>query len=224
MTVVTDRKTDRHEKKSVLVGDQGPKKKGNRSGVTVGSGVDLGQKKDAEYRSGLAKVAKNKRFHTPEEATALSDKLKPYMGLTRTDACQYLRRNPLTLTNEDLDFMNYQSFMDHTDKASSGYEKATGKKWDDLSKEEQTAIFSYVYQHGSMDADIYRAFGDYDKEKVLTKLSGERVQGYMKQFYAGDMGSARDKAHEAAKQVAALLKANKARAKMVADSIKAIGR
>ena len=222
MTVVTDRKTDKHEKKSVLVGDQGPNKKGNRSGVTVGSGVDLGQKTDAEYRNGLAKVAKNKRFHTPEEATALSDKLKPYMGLTRTDACQYLRKHPLVLTDEDLDFMNYQSFMAHTDEVIRRYEEATGKKWEDLSKEEQTAIFSYAYQQGSMDRDMSKAFANYDKEKVLAKLAGRRELEYMKKFYAGDVGSVRDKAHEAAKQAAALLKANKTRAKVVADSVKAL--
>lgn len=224
MTMQTTRKWDKHEKKSVIIGDPGRNNKGNRSGVTVGSGVDLGQKQEADYRGALAKAAKNKRFHTPEESTALSDKLKPYMNLTRTDACQYLIKNPLTLTDDDLDFMNYQSFMAHTDDTIDNYEKNTGKSWGDLSKEEQTAIFSYVYQHGSMKSAMYKDFANYDKEKVLADLTGERVHGYMQKFYTDDVGSVRAKAHEAAKQAAALLKATKARAKVVADSVKAIGK
>lgn len=217
MTVVTDRKFDKTEKKSVLAGAPN-----NRSGVTVGSGVDLGQKDEIDYRKAFQQAAKNKRFHTPEEATALSDKLKPYMGLTRTDACQYLRKHPLTLTDEDLDFMNYQSFMAHTDEVIKNYEIKTGKSFSDLSKEEQTSIFSYVYHHGNMKPDVYKAFGNYDKDKVLSAFAKEREHGYLKAFYNGDVGSVRAKAAETAKKAAALLKANKARTKAIADSTKAL--
>lgn len=99
--------------------------KGNNSGVTIGAGVDLGAKGDAGYRASLKKSAKSSGLMTEEEANQLVDKLKPYYGLKRTEACQALRKAPLSLTKKEESLMNYESFMTHTDEAFKQYKRAT---------------------------------------------------------------------------------------------------
>ncbi len=193
VAVVTTRRT--LDGKSVLQGD----KAGGRSGTTIGGGVDLGQKDDAGYRKQFQNAAANKRFdYGAAEATALSDKLKPYMGLKLTDACIKLIKDPLTLTSTEVDFMNYESFMSHTDETIKGYKNATGNRLDELGKEEQTAIFSYVYNVGSMPSSLYKAFSKYDKTKVLAGFKGRREYAYVKKFYDDDVNSERAKARAAA--------------------------
>jgi len=197
VAVITTRRN--LEGKSVLQGD----KAGGRSGVTIGVGVDIGQQSDDGHREQLQKAtmySKEKRFgYDSAKATALSNKLKPYMSLKLTDACAKLIKVPLTLTSEEVEFMTYQAFMAHTNAAIDGYKYATHKNWSDLGAEEQTAILGYVYQTGSMPPSLYKAFGNYNKEQVLAAYKGRREYGYIKKFYDNDTDSERAKAHEAAR-------------------------
>ena len=156
--------------------------KGNNSGVTVGAGVDLGAK-DGEYSKSLKASAKSSGLMTEEEAGQLADKLKPYYGLKRTEACQALRKTPLDLTKQEESLVNYESFMTHTDEAIRQYKKATEKEWGNLSEQEQTLLFSQKYHHGSMKKALATAVGDGDSAAVLRDIKGEREYSYMKAYY-----------------------------------------
>nr|GFD49109.1 hypothetical protein [Tanacetum cinerariifolium] len=120
---------------------------------------------------------------TEEEAGQLADKLKPYYGLKRTEACQALRKTPLDLTKKEESLVNYESFMTHTDEAISQYSSATGKEWGDLSEQEQTLLFSQKYHHGSMKPSLATAVENGDSTTVLSKIKGEREYAYMKAYY-----------------------------------------
>lgn len=157
--------------------------KGNNSGVTIGAGVDLGAKAEAGYRTSLKKSAKSSGLMTEEEADQLADKLKPYYGLKRTEACQALRKNPLNLTKKEESLVNYESFMTHTDEALRQYKINTKKEWGDLSEQEQTLLFSQKYHHGSMKKTLAIAVGDGDSATVLRDIKGEREYSYMKAYY-----------------------------------------
>ena len=157
--------------------------RGNNSGVTIGAGVDLGAKRETDYRASLEESAKNSGLMTQEEADQLADKLKPYYGLKRTEACQALRKTPLDLTKKEESLVNYESFMTHTDEAIRQYKKATGKEWGDLSEQEQTLLFSQKYHHGSMKPSLATAVGDSDSAAVLRDIKGEREYSYIKSYY-----------------------------------------
>lgn len=185
---------------------------GNNSGVTIGAGVDMGAKDEKQYREGLRKAANSSGLLTEPEAGQLSDKLKPYIGLKRTDACQALHKAPLTLSQKEVDLLNYESLMSHTDDARRQYEDATGKQWSDLSQEEQTLVFSHAYHHGHIGRDMAKDISGYEREKVINQLDAhtimkngipkqvpaERELGYMKDFYKREAAAGTPRAKAAA--------------------------
>ncbi len=156
---------------------------GNSSGVTIGTGVDLGAQSEKGHANALRDAAKESGLLTDAEVESLITKLKPYYGLKRTDACQFLRKNPLTLTQKETDLVNLVSLSDYTTQAIKGYEAKTGKNWNDLSEEEQTLMLSHQYHHGHIGTTLANDVGNGSSEKVLTDLKGEREQGYMSKYY-----------------------------------------
>jgi hypothetical protein len=138
--------------------DNGRVRGSSNSGVTVGSGVDLGAT-DADELKGYGVSA------------ALIEKLKPYIGKHRADACKALREKPLTLTDEEAEEMNRFGFSKHAEnvkleygRASKAYAKTnpgkTLRPWDELSQGEQTALASREYHNGNI---------------VLTRVNGPLV-------------------------------------------------
>ncbi|HVH35770.1 MAG TPA: pesticin C-terminus-like muramidase [Tahibacter sp.] len=120
----------------------------NRSGVTVGKGIDLGpQGKDA-YLAELESFNKKANILTPEELKQLKDKLGPYFGKRMAEACVYLRAHPLTMTQKELDLLHYRAATDALDKAKAAYTAQTGKSFSSLPVEAQTSLFSRQYQTG----------------------------------------------------------------------------
>jgi len=197
---------------------------GNNSGVTVGAGVDFGSKDDETYRASLKKAAKNSSLLTEAEADQLADKLKPYYGLKRTEACQALRKTPLQLSQKEVDLLNYESFSSHTDGVIKAYENATKKKWGDLSEQEQTTLFAQKYHHGHITGAMAKAVGGYEPDKVLKQLQGEREYGYMKAYYAQEAaaGTPQAKAYALRQAAQAAAKTKAALPKTAADSLKTI--
>ena len=208
----------------------------NNSGVTIGAGVDFGSKTDAVQRKAIKKSAKESGLLTDAEADQLADKVKPYYGLKRTEACSYLRKHPLNLSQNEVDVLNYESFMSQTDEAISQYEKTTGKKWGDLSAEEQTLLFSQKYHHGNLYA-VAPDVAAYEPDKVLKELGpktkmvngklktvkkAEREYDSMKSFYEQEAAAGTPNAKAYALRQAARAAANvKAKAAAVAsDSLK----
>lgn len=157
----------------------GPLRGASASGVTIGTGVDLGQQDPTVYADRLKKAG------IPQ---ALIDKLKPYMKLKRAEACQYLREHPLRITKEEADLVDKEMKSDKLKVLKNGYEKNTinvdnAKKFNELSREEQTVLFSRIYQDGnianrgnpSIELSKYLAMDD--KEAAVNQLSTQYYRG-----------------------------------------------
>jgi hypothetical protein len=105
------------------------------SGVTVGIGVDLGQRSEAELvRLGLS--------------LALVARLKPYLGLRRADALQALSARPLRLSTAEAGELSGVIASDIIARVAKRYWADAGRRFADLPPAAQTVIASVAYQYG----------------------------------------------------------------------------
>jgi len=114
-----------------------PKKDGKiigSSGVTIGTGVDLGSK-NAAYFSSLPQ--------------SLQDKLKPYLGLKGKAADTALKKTPLTTTDTEARQINAVAKLAETNLIKTQWQSATNTSFDDLPQWMATPIASVLYQHGA---------------------------------------------------------------------------
>lgn len=120
--------------------------KGNNSGVTIGTGFDLGQNNAADLV----------RLGIPQDS-ALFKKLAPYLGLKKEAACNKLAADilagqALTLTEDEVNELNKlvqkREFRTLKRRWDAGVQSG-GKKFADLDSRQQTALASLSYQKGS---------------------------------------------------------------------------
>lgn len=119
----------------------------NASGVTIGAGFDLGANGEKELQNmGIAKDS------------PLYNKLKPYLGLKKQDACDKLAADMLAgtapiLTADEVALIDKQVFKDKLSAFQKAWDKvaleAKGKKFAELDPKVQTALFSRFYHAGS---------------------------------------------------------------------------
>ncbi len=112
-----------------------------RSGVTVATGVDLGQHSVEEI----------KNLDIPQ---SLKDKLVPYATWKGQDAVKVLDANPLTLTPQEVavldDAVRRQKALELTQNYNKDVAKIPGAlPFRSLPPDAQTAIMSYAYQRGT---------------------------------------------------------------------------
>ncbi|KPF92118.1 hypothetical protein IP81_08810 [Novosphingobium sp. AAP83] len=149
-----------------------PGAKDNISGVTLGTGVDVGQTNDPDkYAKEMAKGG------VPQETV---DKLKPYMGLKQQAACDYLSAHPLTLSKDEADAIDNWAKRKHLSMAKSSYDTAMGPNPDpafkDLTPAQQTLLLSRTYQQGpgmptkKISKGFYDAALDGDWDKAADQL------------------------------------------------------
>ena len=101
------------------------------SGVTVASGVDLGQQTEASLASLCL-------------SPALYAKLKPYLGHKKQAAVEFLKTKPLILTDEEVHELDTAIRKRFLKEVSQAY----GPNWDKLSDAMQTVLMSVSYQYG----------------------------------------------------------------------------
>ncbi|WNG58115.1 pesticin [Archangium gephyra] len=133
-----------------------PDPEGSQSGVTVGTGVDLGARDLADLqRLGLSE--------------ALQERLTPYLGLQQQEAVDFLEANPLQLTAEEVEELD-QAVRDHeveslitsynaevtSRNAEDGGERAS---FEELPAEMQTVIASVHFQYGTLRTETPNFFG-----------------------------------------------------------------
>ena len=106
------------------------------SGVTVGTGVDLGQtNKDTLRGMGVS--------------NAVAYKLMPYLEQSRAAAVDALHRLPLTLSQAAADELDEAMLNHHISKISAYYDAATDPgTFASLPWQAQAAIVSIQYQRG----------------------------------------------------------------------------
>ena len=112
----------------------------DRSGVTVATGVDLGQHGVREINN----------LDIPEELKA---KLREYAGMRGQPALDFLAANPLTLSPQEVasldDAVCRQKALEFTQNYDTEATKTPGAlRFRDLPPEAQTAIMSYAFQNG----------------------------------------------------------------------------
>ena len=112
----------------------------SNSGVTVATGFDLGARNEGDLKKlGLS--------------PALITKLKPYLGLKKSDATDALKKTPLVIIKAEADSIDKAVKKDATDLIIQRYNaaiKPTQNKFSDLPKEAQTVIASVAYQYGNL--------------------------------------------------------------------------
>lgn len=107
----------------------------HHSGVTIGSGLDLGTKD----------IAFLKKLKIGDK---LVEKLSPYCGLQLRKAEETLKKKPLILTKEEGTLLNEKVKEVYTKKIVEQYDKDSKIGFFCLPKEAQTVIMSVYYQHG----------------------------------------------------------------------------
>jgi hypothetical protein len=121
----------------------------SQSGVTVGTGVDLGARNSADLeRLGLSE--------------SLRQKLEPYLGLKRQDAVDFLAENPLSLTPEEVEELDHAVKEQALDSLLTSYNAEVAARnaqdggnrasFEELPAQMQTVIASVHFQYGSLSA------------------------------------------------------------------------
>lgn len=108
------------------------------SGVTVGTGVDLGQQSAARLR----------KIGVSED---IINKLKPFFGKTKQDAVKARdKHGDVTLSDEEVFAIDEALKRDTLKRVKSWYNKDNklGQDWSDLSDRQQTVVLSTFYNHG----------------------------------------------------------------------------
>ncbi len=106
-----------------------------QSGVTIGSGVDLGQRTEQELMD--LKV-------NPQTI----EKVRTYIGKRGKDAETTLKSFPLKLDSKEVDDLQSKVHDSNWNQYIDYYEETTNKKFTDLDPKLQTAVGSVVTQYG----------------------------------------------------------------------------
>jgi hypothetical protein len=114
-----------------------PAAKVSKSGVTIATGFDLGQRNESD----LNRLNLN---------TVLVKKLKPYLGLKAKAAQDYLKNNPLQITVAEAQSIDKSVKSLHIAQLKAKYNSAPGnmKKFSDIPAEAQTVVASVSFQYG----------------------------------------------------------------------------
>lgn len=109
----------------------------SQSGVTIACGYDLGQRGKSEIVN---------CFPGP-----LGDKLQPYAGLIKSDAVNFLKSNPLTISQEESELINERIANDMLNKIKAAWNSSkTFTEFEKLSVACATVIFSVSFQYGNL--------------------------------------------------------------------------
>ena len=106
------------------------------SGVTIASGVDLGQRDERSLR----------RLAISDE---LRDKLRPYLGLRKHDAVGFLERRPLDITEHEAAELDVAIKQLMVGSLISKFDAASPVPFEQLESQKQTIIASVAFQYGT---------------------------------------------------------------------------
>jgi len=114
-----------------------PNPKTSQSGVTIACGFDLGQRSAVELHHLFSKV--------------LADKLSPYVGLKKQQACDALKKLPLMISRSENAEINAQCKDEAELKLVTLWRNAqVNVEFSDLSSACQTVIASVAFQYGNL--------------------------------------------------------------------------
>lgn len=145
------------------------------SGVTISTGVDLGQQKAAGTKAVLDAYIKYKGNPDKVDVAALMKKLDPYFGLQKQKAVDALAKTPLTVTEAEARLLADAFGYDTQTKAAKQFDKKNtqGMVFKKLPEEAQTVIVDFAYQYGLSDSKglIRQTFWKYVYDGEWQKLA-----------------------------------------------------
>lgn len=133
-----------------------PDASGSKSGVTIGSGFDLGQRNIGDLE-GLPQ--------------GLIDKLEPYLGLGGDEATAVA--GELNLTDTEGNAVNEFARTKALDKLQSNWYEATGTDFSTLPEHKATALASVAFQYGDLEKatpNFWKQVTSDDWEGAITNL------------------------------------------------------
>lgn len=131
-----------------------------KSGPTIASGFDIGQRDLNEL----------KKMDFPRH---IEEKLEKYVDMKGSAAATFVDKNPLTLEDDDIVIINKIVKKEQTKKVKAFYNKdliPAAKKFEELSKEAQTAFASVFFQYGTECNDFKKELMSNDYEGAIEEL------------------------------------------------------
>jgi hypothetical protein len=113
-----------------------PDPKYSKSGVTIATGFDLGQRSVNDLQTLLPQ--------------ALVQKLAPYCGLTKHDAVTALHDTPLSITPDDANLIDLCVKSQLLEQLQHRYNRDSVLPFDLLKEQQQTVIASVAFQYGNL--------------------------------------------------------------------------
>jgi len=165
------------------------------SGVTISTGVDLGQQSNSGTKSILNNYVAEKGNAANVDIDALVKKLDPYFAPTRKqEAIDALAKTPLTVTQEEARLLADAFAFDTQNKVARQFDKnnTEGMVFKKLPEEAQTVIIDFAYQYGlsSTSGDVRKNFWKYvyagDWKDLATWLKGNPDQYTSRRKREGD--------------------------------------
>jgi len=112
-----------------------PDPEGSNSGVTIASGVDLGQ------------ISPDIVATLPAD---IKDAIQPYIGLRKVDAVDALKLRPLVLTTSQCEVLNAAVRAPIVANLSSHYKRDAGVTFEAIPDAAQTVVCSVQFQYGTL--------------------------------------------------------------------------
>ena len=114
-----------------------PNPEDSRSGVTIGTGIDLGQIGESDLE----------QFDFPSD---LKDKLRPYLGKVKFEAVGLLNSMPLQVTDAEAELIDKQVKSRILRGLERKFNNAATVRFDELPDGIQTVIASVAFQYGDL--------------------------------------------------------------------------
>lgn len=136
------------------------------SGVTIGSGIDLGQ----WDKKSLTKLGVDK---------SVLQKLQPYFGLEGEAAVSAVEQNPLILSDSEAKDLSERVKTTVLKGVMSKYNDSSELSWEDLPPEWKTVITSVAFQYGDLESRTpafwgYVTSGDFEKAHEELRNFGDK--------------------------------------------------
>lgn len=136
-----------------------------KSGATIASGFDLGQKNETDLK-GLP--------------TYLVNKLKPYLGIKGSAADAYVKNNKLKISKKEANIINKFAKEQEIGRLKKDWQNSVSSiDFDDLTKKQATVVASVAFQYGDLPTKTpkfwkYVTTGDWAKAEQELRAFGDK--------------------------------------------------
>lgn len=145
------------------------------SGVTISTGVDLGQQSAKGTRGVIDAYIKDNGNPAKVDVDALMKKLDPYFGLKKQKAMDALDKTPLTVTLSEAKLLAKSFSYDTQVRVAKKFDANNTKSmvFKQLPEEAQTVIIDFAYQYGlsTTSGSVRQTFWKYAYDGEWKKLA-----------------------------------------------------